>query len=96
MTKKEYAKLDTYYLKKYGFSYTHYQITWKNQKYSCALCGRKKRKEQKRFAQDHNHKSKINRGIVCYYCNKYRIGRHDLKSVIDLFLYMIKYEANHE
>lgn len=84
-------KLDNYYMKKYNITYSDYCKKWKDQGYSCALCERPRKKGQKRFAQDHCHKTGINRGIVCYYCNKYRIARHNLESSKSLYEYMVKY-----
>lgn len=93
MTKKERKKLDAYYTRKYGITYSQYELQWEQQGRVCALCKREKRKDQKRFAQDHDHKSGKNRGIVCYYCNKFRIGRHNYDSAAELFKYMVKYNG---
>lgn len=92
MNKKKRQKLDDYYRIKYGISLLSYERKWEEQGKCCALCKRKKKPKQRRFALDHNHKTGVIRGIVCYYCNKWRISRHDYLSARNLFNYMIRYE----
>ena len=84
---------DKYLQSKYGMSLKQYNAQLKAQKNSCAMCGKHKSNYTKSLSVDHNHKSGLTRGIVCYYCNKFRIGRHDLKSALLLYEYMMKYEG---
>jgi Recombination endonuclease VII len=92
MTKKERTKLDKYYLRNYGVEYSWYELQWKLQGEACALCNRLKKPDQRRFHLDHNHKTGKVRGIVCYYCNKFVIGRHNIASAETLYGYMKRYE----
>jgi len=92
VTKKELLKLDKYY-SKYGITYGGYCSRFEYQGFKCALCGREPKKGQRRYPVDHNHKTGRRRAIVCFYCNKYRIGRHDLASAKALYEYMMKYDG---
>lgn len=89
------SKRDKYLQKKYGISEKQYKTQLKEQGNRCALCRTHKSHYSKSLAQDHNHKTGVNRGIVCYYCNKFRIGRHNLASARALYDYMTKYEGDH-
>ena len=42
----------------------HVEKAAKKQKYKCAICGRKKR-----LVRDHNHRTGLFRGLLCYSCN---------------------------
>lgn len=81
-----------YLTKKYGITEEQYNAQLKKQKDSCALCGKHKSNFSYSLHQDHNHKTKKNRGIVCYYCNKFRIGRHDLESAEAIYAYMVEFD----
>lgn len=41
----------------------------------CAVC-LSLPKEKRRLAVDHDHKTKIVRGLLCYYCNRFVVSRH--------------------
>jgi hypothetical protein len=58
----------------------------------CAICGKHQSEFKHRLNLDHNHKTLQIRGLLCYYCNKFRVGRNDLKSAIQLVNYL-KVEA---
>lgn len=83
---------DKYLQKKYGITEKQYNNQLKLQRDCCALCGKHKSNFSYSLHQDHNHKTKKNRGIVCYYCNKFRIGRHDLASAEAIYNYMVEYD----
>lgn len=86
------TKRDKYLRGKYGITEKEYKNKLRNQRYSCAIC----QKHQKNFSYslhvDHNHKTGKVRGLLCYYCNKFRVGRNDYISAQKLFEYMSKYE----
>jgi len=92
MTTKERKKLDKYY-SKYGLTYSEYCDLFARQGLCCALCERPKKLGQRRFPVDHSHKSGRTRAIVCFYCNKYRIGRFDLYWAKKLLDYMVRYDG---
>ncbi len=80
-------------MSKYGITEEQYLSQLKKQEDCCALCRKHKSCFSYSLHQDHNHKTGVNRGIVCYYCNKFRIGRADLASSEALYAYMVEYES---
>ncbi len=64
-------------LKKYGLSLEQYRAMRKK-KAGCWICGKTTRKDGKplRLNIDHDHKDGRVRGILCFQCNKYLVGRH--------------------
>lgn len=59
----------------------------------CAICEKPRTHFKKNFALDHNHKSGKIRGLLCYRCNKFVLGRLDLKTVKILLNYLLKYDT---
>lgn len=49
---------------------------FKKQNGCCAICKKSQSMFKKRLNLDHNHKTLQIRGLLCYYCNKYRVGRN--------------------
>jgi len=85
------SKRDKYLQKKYGITEAMYLEQLEKQGHSCALCRKHKSNFSYSLHQDHDHKTGKNRGIVCYYCNKFRIGRHNLESAEALYAYMVEF-----
>lgn len=56
---------------RYGIGLEEYEKLLAQQNYSCKICGTKKpgRKDVKRFAVDHCHKTNKIRGLLCMACN---------------------------
>jgi Recombination endonuclease VII len=84
---------DKYLLKRYGITETDYNTMLRKQNYKCALCKKHRNKFKKRLAVEHNHRTGKIRALACFYCNKMRIGRNDLKSARELYEYMQKYDG---
>lgn len=84
---------DRYLRKKYGITEVEYVFKLNTQGNCCALCKKPHKQGTRRFHVDHNHKTGRVRGLVCFYCNKYRIGRHDFGSALLLYNYMSVYES---
>ncbi len=64
-------------LKKYGL--TPYQFAaMKRMKKGCWVCGKTRRKDGKllKLFIEHDHLSGRVRGLACFRCNRYLIGRH--------------------
>jgi hypothetical protein len=61
---------------------------FKKQKGRCAICGKSQSDFKRRLNLDHNHKTGQIRGLLCYYCNKFRVGRNDLQSALELVKYL--------
>ena len=57
--------------RRFGISEQQYKKRLKLQKYKCAICGKSQSVKKKRFAVDHNHKTKFIRGLLCDWCNWY-------------------------
>jgi hypothetical protein len=89
MNKKAKAK-DKYLKKKYKLSLEQYKALAKN---GCHICGKKPKKDQRSLHVDHDHKSGLVRGVLCYYCNKYRLGRLDLKWAIAIYYYLKRHQS---
>ncbi len=84
---------DNYLKRKYGISEDQYQEMLIKQNFCCALCRRHKNEFSRRLAVEHNHKTGKVRSLCCFYCNKFRIGRHDLASAELLYAYMVDYDG---
>lgn len=67
------SKRDKYLRQTYGLTEAQYVYMEKVHKGKCWIC---KRLPKRRLNVDHDHKSEIVRGLLCFRCNKYLIGRH--------------------
>lgn len=54
----------------------------------CGVCGKSESEFKRRLAVDHNHKTGQVRGLLCYRCNKFVVGRHTLESALRLVAYL--------
>lgn len=67
---------DSYLKRKYGITEADYQAMLQTQGGKCAICGRPP-KPGKNLCVDHEHsKARTIRGLLCFRCNKYLIGRY--------------------
>ncbi len=57
----------------YGLTEADYDALLRNQGGRCAIC--RKPPAKRRLEVDHNHKTGEVRGLLCWYCNKKRVGR---------------------
>ncbi len=64
------------------------------QEAKCAICGRHESEFKNRLAVDHNHRSKAVRGLLCFYCNKFRVGRNSLQTAYEVYQYLLKFDPN--
>lgn len=60
----------------------------------CAICDKHESQFNKRLHIDHNHRSLKVRGLLCYRCNKFIVGRHSLETAKKLYEYMLKFDPN--
>lgn len=57
----------------------------------CAICEKPRSAFKKNLAVDHDHKSGKIRGLLCYRCNKFILGRQTLETAKKMVEYLIKY-----
>ena len=79
-------------LARYGITEQDYERMYIAQNGCCAICGKHSSTFKKRLSVDHNHKTGQVRGLLCYRCNKFVVGRHTLESATKLLNYL-KVEA---
>lgn len=85
-------------LRKYWPHLTGKQAEAERQKLSddqsacCAICKRPESSFKKRLAVDHNHKTAKVRGLLCYYCNKFKVGRNTIETSRQIYEYLLKYD----
>jgi hypothetical protein len=84
---------DKYLQRKYGITLKQYNKMLRDQKQSCAICKKHKSKFKRSLAVDHNHATGKVRSLLCFYCNKYRVGRATLESAKAVYEYLLKYES---
>jgi len=87
------TKRDKYLRKTYGVTEKEYKAKLKAQGGRCALCPKKQKDLTYSLHQDHNHKTGVNRGLLCYRCNKFIVGRHNLETATKLYNYMVQHES---
>lgn len=63
------AARDAQYRRLYGITLADYERMARRQRWRCALCDRKPRKEDGRLVVDHNHATGEVRGLLCKPCN---------------------------
>jgi len=63
---------------------------------SCAICKKHESNFKKRLAVDHNHKTGKVRGLLCYRCNKFRVGRLIIETAKEVLEYLLKYDVPQE
>jgi hypothetical protein len=58
----------------------------------CAICNKHESTFKKRLAVDHSHVNGRVRGLLCYRCNKFILGRHTIESATSILEYLLKYD----
>lgn len=86
------SKRDKYLQAKYGISEAQYSEKLVHQGYACEMCMKPQASLKYRLHVDHNHKTGIVRGLLCFACNKYRVGRNNLQTADALYSYMVRHE----
>lgn len=54
----------------------------------CGICNKDEKEFKRRLSVDHNHKTGQVRGLLCYRCNKFVVGRHTYESAKKLIRYL--------
>jgi Recombination endonuclease VII len=58
----------------------------------CAICKKPRSAFNKRFSVDHSHTTGKVRGLLCYRCNKFLVGRQTVESALQVLKYLLKYD----
>ena len=58
----------------------------------CALSEKPRSAFKNRLSLDHNHKTNRIRGLLCYRCNKFVIGRNTIETASKMLEYLLKYD----
>lgn len=58
----------------------------------CAICKTPRDPAKNALSVDHNHRTSRIRGLLCYRCNKFLVGRHSLESAKSVYEYLLKYD----
>jgi hypothetical protein len=66
---------DYYYRRYYGITLEQYDALLQQSQGKCYCCG-KSENGTKRLSVDHDHSTGEIRGLLCFLCNHYLIGRH--------------------
>lgn len=61
---------------------------FKKQNGACGICKKSESQFKNRLNLDHNHKTGQIRGLLCYYCNKFVVGRHTYESAKKMLDYL--------
>lgn len=58
----------------------------------CAICNKDRKEFKNNLSVDHNHRSGKIRGLLCFRCNKFILGRHDRRSAKQILEYLEKFD----
>lgn len=67
---------DKYYRKRFNLSLEEYNNLLTAQRDCCAVCMQSTSSFNKRLAVDHNHKTGEVRGLLCFRCNHFVVGKY--------------------
>ncbi len=78
---------------KYGITITQWNKMYVRQKGKCPICGTKLYKYHEKTGRraapvDHDHKTGRVRGLICYTCNRWRVGRNTLETAQHVVEYL--------
>ncbi len=59
----------------------------------CAICKRPRSAFKNRLSVDHNHRTGRVRGLLCYYCNRRKVGQNSLESAYLIWQYLLEYDS---
>lgn len=54
----------------FGMSKAQFDTKWREQGRVCAICGIKRKRNERAFAVDHDHRTDAIRGLLCHNCNR--------------------------
>lgn len=62
----------------------------------CAICKKPREAFKKSLSVDHNHASGKIRGLLCYRCNRFRLGRQTIESCREVLEYLLQFDTAKE
>lgn len=62
----------------------------------CAICKKHRSEFKNNLSVDHAHRTGRIRGLLCFRCNKFLVGRHTLESASNVYEYLLKYDLPEE
>lgn len=68
---------------KFGITPEQYDELVRDQNGCCGVCQRPASEFKTRLAVDHDHKTGLIRGVLCYICNRHIVGRNTDPSIFD-------------
>ncbi len=57
----------------------------------CSICKKPRSAFKNKLSVDHCHKSNKIRGLLCFRCNKFLLGKHTLDSAQRILTYLIEF-----
>jgi len=72
--------------RRYGITPEQYEMMLERQGGGCAICHRPPK--HRRLDVDHDHATKVVRGLLCFTCNKYRVGRNTAATARTVLWYL--------
>lgn len=67
-------------------------VMYRLQEGKCAICKRHESEFKRRLSVDHNHKTGKVRGLLCFQCNKFKVGRNTIESARAIYDYLLQYD----
>lgn len=58
----------------------------------CAICKKPRSAFKKNLSVDHSHKTGRIRGLLCYRCNKFMVGRNTIETARQILNYLVQYD----
>lgn len=59
----------------------------------CFICKKPRSVFKNRLSLDHNHRSGKIRGLLCFSCNRFKLGRHTIESATAILDYLLLYDV---
>lgn len=84
-------KRDYHLKRKFGITDVQYGELYSKQGECCAICGSHSSTFKNRLAVDHDHTSGEIRGLLCFRCNKFVVGRYRKGIGLDLLRRAVQY-----
>ena len=93
VSKTSLSKRDRYLQRKYNITEVEYIQMLKYQDYRCGACKRHRNEFKRHLAVDHDHRTGVVRGLLCYHCNRWVIGKHRPEKIIGAANYLDEWPA---